>query len=156
MPDDEKKFTQADVDRIVSERLARDRETRGDPSVLIQTVSELRNQLAQANALNETLKSKVDTNNRTSILSKVGVELKVPPALTEFITGATEEEMRASATKLMSSIGPGPSLGGSTNPPDGNSAPKIYTAQELHSMSPDAINKDWANISAQLKAGQIK
>ena len=156
MADDEKKFTQADVDRIVSERLARDRETRGDPSVLIQTVAELRNQLAQATALNETLKGKVDTNDRSALLSKVGIELKVPPALTEFIIGNTEEEMRASATKLMSSVGPGQSIGGSTNPPDGNSAPKVYTAEELRTMSPDAINKDWVNISAQLKAGQVK
>lgn len=156
MSDDEKKFTQVDVDRIVSERLARDRETRGDPTVLLQTVAELRSQLASVNANNALLKTQVDNNSRSSLLSKVGVDLKVPPAMMEFVQGSTEEEMKASATKLMAGIGPGPSVGGSTNPPEGNAAPRVYTSQELREMSPDAINKDWANISAQLKAGQVK
>ena len=156
MGDEDKKFTQADVDRIVSERLARDRDTRGDPTVLIQTVAELRHQLAIEKEARESLQSKVANADRTGILTKVGLELKVPPGMLEFIQGATEEEMRASAQKLIAGLGPGPSIGGSTNPPQGNSAPKVYTAQELRDMSPDAINADWENISTQLKAGNVK
>lgn len=156
MVDEDKKFTQADVDRIISERLARDRETRGDPTVLLQTVAELRQQLINEKANADALQSKVATTDRTAILSKVGVDLKVPPSLLEFVQGSTEDEMRASATKLIAGIGPGPSIGGSTNPPSGNLPPKVYTAQELREMKPEQINADWVNISAQLKAGQVK
>lgn len=156
MADEDKKFTQADVDRIISERLARDRETRGDPTVLLQTVAELRQQLADEKASAASLQSKVAITDRTAMLSKVGVDLKVPPQLMSFIQGDTDEAMRASATALIAGIGPGPSIGGSTNPPAGNAAPKVYTAQELREMKPEQINADWANISTQLKAGQVK
>ena len=156
MGDEDKKFTQADVDRIVSERLARDRDTRGDPTVLLQTVAELRNQLSTEREARESLQSKVASTDRNGMLTKIGLELKVPSGILEFVQGSTEDEMRASAQKLIAGLGPGPSIGGSTNPPQGNSAPKVYTAQELRDMSPDAINADWENISTQLKAGQVK
>ncbi|MFA5431730.1 MAG: hypothetical protein WC319_02470 [Candidatus Paceibacterota bacterium] len=156
MGDEDKKFTQADVDRIVSERLARDRESRGDPTVLLQTVAELRQQLVDEKANASALQSKVATTDRTAMLSKIGVDLKVPPQLMGFIQGDTDEAMRASATALIAGIGPGPSIGGSTNPPAGNAAPKVYTAQELREMKPEQINADWVNISTQLKAGQVK
>ena len=156
MADDDKRFTQADVDRIVSERLARDRESRGDPTVLLQTVAELRQQLLDEKATAASLQSKVAITDRTSLLAKVGVDLKVPQNLMEFVQGATEEEMKVSAAKLIAGIGPGPSIGGSTNPPAGNLPPKVYTAQELREMKPEQINADWANISTQLKAGSVK
>ena len=154
--DDEKKFTQADLDRIIGERLTQDRATRGDPTVLLQTVSDLRQQNTTLQQERDALQSKVATVDRTGLLTKVGMELKVPPTVLEFVQGATEDEMKASATKLLAGIGPGPSLGGATNPPGGNTAPKVYTSAELKGMKPEAINADWVNISAQLKSGQVK
>lgn len=156
MPDDEKKFTQADIDRIVQERLARDRETRGDPGALLTTVQNLQGELASANTKIRDLSNKIAATDRTSLLANIGTELKVPQALMGFIQGNTAEEMRASATALLTSIGPGQNIGGSTNPPQGNAPPKVYTAAELSTMSPEAINADWANVSAQLKSNQVK
>jgi hypothetical protein len=156
MPDDDKKFTQADVDKFVQERLARDRETRGDPAALLLTVQNLQNELAASKQLALTLQGKVATTDRSALLTRVGVDLKVPQALMGFIQGDTDEAMRASAAALIAGIGPGQSIGGSTNPPAGNVPPKIYTSEELKTMTPEAINADWVNVSAQLKAGQVK
>lgn len=157
MPDDEKKFTQADVDRIVSERLARDRETRGDPTVLLSTITDLKGQIGTLTSRNTELEGKVNGNERTAILSRVALDLKLPLGLAEFVQGNTEEEMKASAQKLYAGIGPAQgNVGGGTNPPGSNTAPLVYTKDMLKGMSPEQINKDWANISTQLKAGQVK
>jgi len=139
MPDEDKKFTQADVDRIVSERLARDRESRGDPTALLRTVQALQDENSILKAKNGELSGVVNKSTTDQIKAKVGVDLKVPQNLLGFIQGETEAQ-----------------IGGATNPPVGNTAPKVYTRQDLDTMKPEQINADWANISAQLKAGQVK
>ena len=156
MTDDEKKFTQADVDRIVSERLGRDRESRGDPTALLRTVQALQDENSILKAKNGELSGVVNKSTTDQIKAKIGVDLKVPQNLLGFIQGETEADMRASAEKLVAELGPGQQIGGATNPPVGNTAPKVYTKQDLDTMKPEQINADWANISAQLKAGQVK
>jgi hypothetical protein len=156
MGDEEKKFTEADVNKIVQDRLAADRASRGDPTALLATVQNLQTELAAAKGTISELQGKVSTTDRNAILTQVGLDLKVPAELVGFIQGGTKEEMTASAQKLVAGLGPGNSVGGTTNPPAGNTAPKVYTAAELKTMSPEQINADWANVSKQLQTGVVK
>ncbi len=157
MAEDERKFTQADVDRIVTERLARDREVRearngakdnGNDAVLAK-IAELQNELRA-----EKDKSKADATR--VIRDRIATEMKLPSGLASFIQGEDEAAIKASVETMLKSIGPGPSIGGVTNPPSGNAGKRQYTKGELESMKPEDINKDWENINAQLKAGTVK
>ena len=135
----DKVFTQAEVDRIVSERLARHNEEE----------QAVRTELAE-------YKSRDSKNILDALKAKVASEVKLPASLIGFVQGSDEATIKASAEALLTGIGPGPNVGGSTNPAGGNTSPKVYSKAELESMSPDAINQDWTNIQKQLSSGQIK
>jgi hypothetical protein len=157
MAEDERKFTQADVDRIVTERLARDREVRearngakdnGNDAVLAK-IAELQNELRAE-------KEKGKAESIKTIRDRIASEVKLPAGMSSFLQGEDEVAIRASAEAMLKSIGPGPSVGGVTNPPAGNAGKRQYTKGELASMKPEDINKDWENINAQLIAGTVK
>lgn len=135
----DKVFTQAEVDRIVSERLARHNEEE----------QAVRTELAE-------YKSKDSKNILDALKAKVASEVKLPASLIGFVQGSDEATIKASAEALLTGIGPGPSVGGSSSPAGGNAAPHIYTKAEIEGMKPEQINKDWTNIQKQLASGQIK
>jgi uncharacterized Zn finger protein len=135
----DKVFTQAEVDRIVSERLARHNEEE----------QAVRTELAE-------YKSKDSKNILDALKAKVASEVKLPASLIGFVQGSDEATIKASAEALLTGIGPGPNVGGSSSPAGGNTAPHIYTKAEIESMKPEQINQDWTNIQKQLASGQIK
>ena len=135
----DKVFTQAEVDRIVSERLARHNEEE----------QAVRTELAE-------YKSKDSKNILDALKAKVASEVKMPASLIGFVQGSDEATIKASAEALLTGIGPGPNVGGSSSPAGGNAAPHIYTKAEIEGMKPEQINKDWTNIQKQLASGQIK
>ena len=135
----DKVFTQAEVDRIVSERLARHNEEE----------QAVRTELAE-------YKSKDSKNILDALKAKVASEVKLPASLIGFVQGSDEATIKASAEALLTGIGPGPNVGGSSSPAGGNAAPHIYTKAEIEGMKPEQINKDWTNIQKQLASGQIK
>lgn len=135
----DKVFTQAEVDRIVSERLARHNEEE----------QAVRTELAE-------YKSKDSKNILDALKAKVASEVKLPASLIGFVQGSDEATIKASAEALLTGIGPGPNVGGSSSPAGGNAAPHIYTRAEIESMKPEQINQDWTNIQKQLASGQIK
>ena len=135
----DKVFTQAEVDRIVSERLARHNEEE----------QAVRTELAE-------YKSKDSKNILDALKAKVASEVKLPASLIGFVQGSDEATIKASAEALLTGIGPGPNVGGSSSPAGGNAAPHIYTRAEIEGMKPEQINKDWTNIQKQLASGQIK
>ena len=132
-------FSQAEVDRIVSERLARHNEEE----------QAVRTELAE-------YKSKDSKNILDALKAKVASEVKLPASLIGFVQGSDEATIKASAEALLTGIGPGPNVGGSSSPAGGNAAPHIYTRAEIESMKPEQINQDWTNIQKQLASGQIK
>lgn len=135
----DKVFTQAEVDRIVSERLARHNEEE----------QAVRTELAE-------YKSRDSKNILDALKAKVASEVKLPASLIGFVQGSDEATIKASAEALLTGIGPGPSVGGSSSPAGGNTAPHIYTRAEIEGMKPEQINQDWTNIQKQLASGQIK
>ena len=135
----DKVFTQAEVDRIVSERLARHNEEE----------QAVRNELAE-------YKNKESKNILDALKVKIASGVGLPASLIGFVQGSDEATIKASAEALLTGIGPGPSVGGSSSPVGGNAAPHIYTKAEIESMKPEQINQDWTNIQKQLASGQIK
>ena len=135
----DKVFTQAEVDRIVSERLARHNEEE----------QAVRNELAE-------YKNKESKNILDALKVKIASGVGLPASLIGFVQGSDEATIKASAEALLTGIGPGPHVGGSSSPAGGNAAPHIYTRAEIESMKPEQINQDWTNIQKQLASGQIK
>lgn len=133
---EDKIFSQADVDRIIGERLARAR-------------TETNEQIAK-------LTKDFADEKLSHLKDKVFSETKLPETLRSFVTGEDEDSIRQQVNALITGMGPGPNVGGSSNPAGGNTSPHIYTKAEIEKMSPDDINKDWTNIQKQLASGQIK
>jgi hypothetical protein len=158
MAEDDRKFTQEDVNRIVQERLARDREARNamDPD-LLKRITNLEEKLVSERAALAKLEGELAQSAVTRTRAEIAAAKGLPTELVEFVVGSTKEEMAASADKLVASLGvKQTAVGGVTNPGTTNTPPRVYTAQELKSMTPEQVNADWENISAQLKAGTVK
>jgi hypothetical protein len=143
---EDKIFSQADLDRIIGERLARDRKERAEESSVIDG---LKKELADE-------KEKNAAHGLEKIKTRLAREAKLPDGLLGFVQGADEDSMRESIDALITGIGPGPNVGGSSSPAGGNTTPKVYTKAELEQMEPAEINKDWTNIQKQLASGLVK
>lgn len=153
MADDEKKFTQADVDRIVSERLQREREKAGDNEAIRAENKSLRDELAAEKAARQKIEADRSAAALGELKSKIAKELNLPEKLIPRVTGTTEAEIRADMKVLIESMGPGPAVGAGTNP--ATPAPQRFTKQQIERMSPEEITHNWATIEAQLKDGSL-
>lgn len=111
----EKVFTQADVDRIVSERLKRDRETRADYEALKEKAAkldqleeaqktELQKATDRADALEKELKEIKKAGEVRNMREKVASDTGVPATL---LTGDTEEACREQAENIKAYAKPG-------------------------------------------------
>ncbi|HNR56903.1 MAG TPA: DUF4355 domain-containing protein [Methanothrix sp.] len=160
MADEEKKFTQEDVDKIVQERLARERAKYADYDQIKAELEATRASHAELRAENVTLKAEIaerDGKAKDSELKAQKAEIAkkagLPEALSSRIEGATPEELEADALRLAESLGPGPSVGTGTNPPTGAKRP--LTRADIKKMSPDEIVSNWDQIKTQLKDGSL-
>lgn len=160
MAEEDKKFTQEDVDKIVQERLARERAKFSDYDQIKSELEATRASHAELKAENVTLKAQVADQagkmkdselkaQKVEIAKKAGLS----EALADRLQGATPEEMEADAKRLAEAMGPGPKVGEGTNPPTG--AKKPFTRADVKKMSPDEITANWDQISAQLKDGSL-
>ena len=160
MADEEKKFTQEDVDKIVQERLARERAKYADYDQIKAELEATRASHAELRAENVSLKAEIaerDGKAKDSELKAQKAEIAkkagLPEALSSRIEGATPEELEADALRLAESLGPGPSVGTGTNPPTGAKRP--LTRADIKKMSPDEITENWDQIKTQLKDGSL-
>ncbi len=154
MTDEEKKFTQADVDRFVADRLKIERERRGDNEKLIAENTALKEQLANEQQTRAALEGKVALRDEADLKAKIANEEGLPLKLLPLITGKTEDELRAAMRVMVVGIGPGPAIGAETNP--ASPAPVRYTKAQLENMKPEDIEKNWQTIEAQLADGSLR
>jgi len=154
MTDEEKKFTQADVDRFVADRLKIERERRGDNEKLIAENTALKEQLATEQQTRAALEGKVALRDEADLKAKIANEEGLPLKLLPLITGKTEDELRAAMRVMVVGIGPGPAIGAETNP--ASPAPVRYTKAQLENMKPEDIEKNWQTIEAQLADGSLR
>jgi hypothetical protein len=141
--DDEKKFTQADVDRIVQERIAREKAKYADYD--------------EIKAENEDLKAKIAENESAALENlkqKVVTDLKLPPSLAGRLQGSTEEELKADGAKLLKELGPREPVGGGGQPP--GDVKKPLTREAVKKMTPDQIIANMDQIKAQMKEGSLR
>ena len=153
MPDDDKKFTQADVDRIVGERLSREKATHGDNEALKAENATLKASLASEQTARIDLEGKIATSEGAALKAKIAKEEKLPEGLIPLITGKTEEEIRANMKIMVTSIGPGPAIGAATTP--ATPAPTRFTRAQIDAMAPEDIEKNWKTIEAQMADGSL-
>lgn len=146
-------FTKEDVSRIVSERLKRDREKRGDATLIAEN--------ADLKAQIETLKGEVvdlrAANKRsetTALRARIAKETHLPEGLASRLQGEDEEAIRADAAKLLEEIGPSGSVGRGSNPPD--TLPKTWTKAEVEAMTPDQLVDHMPQIEKQLAEGTLR
>jgi hypothetical protein len=154
MPEEERKFTQADVDRFVADRLKIERERRGDNEKLIAENTTLKGQLAAEQQTRAALEGKVALRDEADLKVRIAEEEKLPLKLLPLITGTTEDELRAAMRVMVVGIGPGPAIGAETNP--ATPAPVRYTKTQVERMSPEDIEKNWQTIEAQLADGSLR
>jgi len=140
MTDDEKKFSQADVDRIIQTRLDREK------AKYDEVVTE-----------NTALKAKVEEYEKTSLdtlKQKIASEKKLPAALIKRLQGNTEAELQADADSLLKEIGAKEGDGTGGNPDSKNEKP--LTKEAIKAMSPEEIQANLPKIKEQMKAGTLK
>ena len=140
MTDDEKKFSQADVDRIIQTRLDREK------AKYDEVVNE-----------NTALKAKVGEYEKTSLdtlKQKIASEKKLPAALIKRLQGNTEAELQADADSLLKEIGAKEGDGTGGNPDSKNEKP--LTKEAIKAMSPEEIQANLPKIKEQMKAGTLK
>jgi hypothetical protein len=143
MTDDEKKFTQADVDRIVQERVNREKAKYADYD--------------EIKAENEQLKAKIAENeasNLDTLKAKIATDLKLPPSLAGRLQGTTEAELKADGEKLLKEIGPKESVGGGGNP--AGETKKPLTREAVKAMKPQEIIEHMDQIKSQMKEGTLR
>lgn len=135
----ERTFTQADVDRVVQERLAREREKYADHEDLQRKAaeldeikasqqSELEKVTARAEAAEKKAAEAVAAQKAAEVQAlrvRIATEKGVPAKLAKYITGETQEEIEAAAEDLANPAGdpgtlPGhvPSAGTGGSTPD--------------------------------------
>ncbi len=141
--DDEKKFTQADVDRIVQERLAREKAKFADYDEIKAENADLKAKLAEH-----------ESKTLDSLKAKIVTDLKLPPSLAGRLQGTTEAELKADGEKLLKEIGPKEPVGGAGNPP--GEVKKPLTREAVKAMKPDEIIANMDQIKAQMKEGTLR
>lgn len=153
MTDEDKKFTQADVDRIVSERLQREKTNHISKEDHDKELSVLKTTVDQLNGEKVALEAKITTRDTADLKVKIAGEEKLPVALIPLINGSNADEIRSAMKIMVAGIGPGPAIGAGTNP--ATPGIKRYTKQEVEKMSPADITKNWKTIEAQLADGSL-
>lgn len=140
MSDEESKltFTQEEFDKIIGERVLRERDKHTETITLLT-------------ADNETLKSKITTMETDNLIKEAGL----PSEWAQKLTGKTLEETKAEIQTiklLVEKSKPAPEpIGSDTNP--ANTKPVLFTRESIKRMSPQEINDNWDAVQKALQSG---
>lgn len=139
----EKYFSQSELDRIIGERLARERQQYADYEEVKKKASKLdeieeanRSEIEKAQAKAQEAEARAqraedDLNKErlNSLRHRIAIEKGVPESRVKYVTGETQEEIEAAATDLAGAVPerreglvPSAGQGGSTPDPAGDAA----------------------------------
>lgn len=164
-----KTFTQEELDRIINERLERERKKYADYNDLKKAAEELQKIKESQMTEQEKLQAKLAEYERTmadkelelaslkaeQIKTKVLTEMGLPLSWSSRIFGTTEEEIKADAEELKKLLGvQGKPIGGGTNPANGGGT-TTFTKEQIARMSPEEINQNWEVISKLMAEGKL-
>ena len=100
--DNERKFTQADIDKIVKQRLERERAKHSEDLATAESKrQEAEEALQTAKQERDALQAE---KSRREMVEKVAGEVKLPYAAVSMLQGATAEELKANAEALRASM----------------------------------------------------
>ena len=142
MADEDKKFTQAEMDRAAEAARAEEVAKYQDYEALKTEIVKLKTDLATK-----------DDQLMGALKAEVVKAHNLPGAMTARIQGATREELEADAKSLSDALGMRKKTGDGTNPAAKNKS--LFTRADIQNMGADDINKNWDIISSQLKAGSL-
>jgi hypothetical protein len=122
-----KTFTQEELDRIVGERVQRERSKYTDYDAIKQKASKF-DELDQANKSDvervtgerDQFKTQAETAAAESLRLRVALEKKLPAELIDRLKGATKEDLEKDADELLKLVKPGTSFDGG---PRGDNTP---------------------------------
>lgn len=129
----DRSFTQSDVERIVGERLARERGKYADYDDLKAKASQFdelqtsqQSDLERLTSERDTLKTQSETSTAENMRLRVALEKKLPAELIDRLQGSTKDELEADAEELLKLVKPasgfdGGARGDGTAPVDMNS-----------------------------------
>lgn len=161
MVEPEVKFSpeqQAVIDKIIGERLARDRSNRETDPAILTLLNEVKTQLAEEKNKRLELEKVSQKSTIDNLKKKIAADMKIniPESLLQYVEGTDEVTLKASIEKIAKDLGT-ITVGSGTNPPTaGQPGSVIYTKEMLNSMKPEDINKNYPEIQRQLSAGLIK
>lgn len=119
-----KTFTQADLDRIVQERLAREQQKFQDyddlkakADRLTEIESAAQTDLERVTGERDELKNKLTPLEQENLRLRVAASKRLPSELVDRLKGGTKEEMEADADALLQLVG-------GSNPPDFGGGPR--------------------------------
>lgn len=107
-PEPEKKFTQADLDRVVADRLARERGKYADYDELKQQAQAAAGSKSQLDKIQEQLtkaEERATKAEREAIKSSVAQELGLTPRQARKLEGGNREEMLADGREILEDFG---------------------------------------------------
>lgn len=116
-----KTFTQADLDRIVGERIGRERakyegvdidDLRSKAQKLAELEASTQTAAEKLQAERDAFKTDAEKATAENLRFRVALEKKLPAELIDRLQGGTKEEMAADADKLLELVSPTPSLDG--------------------------------------------
>lgn len=119
----DKTFTQADLDRIVGERIGRERakyegvdldDLKSKAQKLAELEASQQTEAQKLTAERDTYKTNAEQAAAENLRLRVAAEKKLPVELMDRLRGGTEAEMKADADKLLELVSPTPSLDGGT------------------------------------------
>jgi hypothetical protein len=151
--DSELIFSKEDVSRIVSERLKRDREKRGDAPLMAE-IATLKAEIEALKGENQDLRASHKRTETTALRARIAKETHLPEGLASRLQGEDEEAIRADATKLLEELGPAQNVGRGSNPPD--TSPKTWTRAEIEAMTPNQLVEHMPQIEKQLAEGTLR
>lgn len=119
--EEEPKFTQADVDRIVRERLERERRKREEELERERQEAERKRleEQQEYKQLYESLKAEMLEAKKAALMAQVGYTEEQIKRYSKYVTGSNEDELKATLEELRADIPPRPQYvdPAITNPP---------------------------------------
>ena len=141
MTDDEKKYSQAEVDEIIAK---------------YADYNDIKAERDTLKTENDAMKADIEKKDG-EILDALRIEVarsfKLPSGLAARLSGTSREELEADAKSLAEAMGPKEKIGEATNP--AKNASKPFTKAVVKGMSRDEIIANMPAIKAQMKAGTL-
>jgi hypothetical protein len=155
MADDEKTFTQADVDRMIRDRLAREREKYSDYDELKKAADAAGKDKSQIEKLTqsiETLTQRAEKADHEIARRDVAAEFGLTPREAKRLTGKTLDDLRADAKEMVEDLG----IDVEARKKGVTTAPQGTTEGEATKETDEGKDEEKQNASAARPAGRPK